>query len=256
MKFRPGLKRQLNWLYARPVAHRGLHDAENGIIENTESAVEAAIAGAYAIEVDVQLAGDGEVMVFHDYTLDRLTHERGQLRSKSSAEIQNARFKHCSDRIQTLPELLEQVNERATLIIEVKSQWDGSDTLEARLAQVVRNYKGPLAVMSFDPQSVSHVRTYAPGITRGLTLENFHYDDEWDEFLSLSQRLALRRISAFSSVDPHFAAVYVKDLPSLASRLFKRLGLPVLSWTVRTEADRERATRFADQVIFERLRPA
>ena len=56
----------LDWLTARPVAHRGLHDAQRGIVENTASAFSAAIAGRYAIECDLQLAGDGEAMVFHD----------------------------------------------------------------------------------------------------------------------------------------------------------------------------------------------
>jgi glycerophosphoryl diester phosphodiesterase len=65
------------WLTERPIAHRGLHDRAAGILENTLSAADAAIARRFPIECDVQLSADGEAMVFHDHTLDRLTTERG-----------------------------------------------------------------------------------------------------------------------------------------------------------------------------------
>ncbi|MGI9372466.1 MAG: glycerophosphodiester phosphodiesterase family protein [Hyphomicrobiales bacterium] len=237
------------------MAHRGLHDSALGIIENTSSAVEAAIEGNFGIEVDVQLAGDGEVMVFHDYTLDRLTDMRGALLSKPACEIQCARFKKGTDRIQTLTELLEQVDGRAPLIIEAKAQWATPGILETRLAQIVRRYTGPIAVMSFDPQSVRYMREYAPNVTRGITIENFHYGEEWNKVLNLPRRLSLRHMNELNAADPQFAAIYVKDLPNAPSRLFKKRGLPVLSWTVRTKTDRERAIRFADQIIFEGFRP-
>ena len=65
--------RDLKWLTARPIAHRGLHDAATGVIENTASAFAAAIAGGYGIETDLQISSDGEAMVHHDFALGRLT---------------------------------------------------------------------------------------------------------------------------------------------------------------------------------------
>ena len=73
------MRTSLDWLIARPIAHRGLHDAARGVIENTAGAVRAAIAGGYGIEVDVQVSADGEAMVHHDDVLGRLTEGEGRL---------------------------------------------------------------------------------------------------------------------------------------------------------------------------------
>ena len=98
----------LDWLTARPIAHRGLHDAATGIIENTTSAFEGAIAGGYGIECDVRLSADGEAMVFHDSTLDRLTEASGAVADRTAADLKAIAFTASDDRMQTLGELLEQ----------------------------------------------------------------------------------------------------------------------------------------------------
>ena len=103
------------WLTARPIAHRGLHDLAAGVVENTASAFEAAIAGRYAIETDVQISADGEAMVHHDDALGRLTEGMGRLAELSAAQIKSIQFKATADRILTLGELLDLVAGRATL---------------------------------------------------------------------------------------------------------------------------------------------
>ena len=118
---------RLAWLTARPIAHRGLHDAQHGIIENTESAFSEAIAAAYHIECDLQISRDGEAMVFHDATLDRLTGETGRIDALSTAEICRIVLTGSSDRPQTLSQLLDQVDGRVALLIELKSRWDASE---------------------------------------------------------------------------------------------------------------------------------
>src|SRR5262245_1371527 len=97
----------LDWLIARPVAHRGLHDAEKGIIENTPSAFAAAVAGRYGIECDLQLSADGEAMVYHDDTLGRLTDGEGRLDTMTAAALRRLAFKASADRMITLGELCE-----------------------------------------------------------------------------------------------------------------------------------------------------
>ena len=114
-----------DWLTARPIAHRGLHDAANGVIENTPSAFEAAIAGHYAIECDLQISADGEAMVHHDDVLGRLTDGAGRLDAMSAAELKRVAFKATKDRMLTLGELCALVAGRATLVIEIKSQFEG-----------------------------------------------------------------------------------------------------------------------------------
>ena len=250
----PGVRRALSWLVDRPVAHRGLHDPANGIIENTESAVQAALDGGYAIEVDLQLTADGEAVVFHDYTLDRLTTASGPVMARAASELKQVSFSASADKIQTLPELLEQVDGKATLMLELKSLWQNIGPLEQRVADVLASYEGPASVMSFDPQSMIAFKAIAPHVVRGLVSERFEPSEEW-HFLSIGQRLALRHGVHLPACDPHFLHYHVKGLPYGPSRLFRKLRRPVLTWTVRTPEEREIAAKYADQMIFEGFRP-
>src|SRR5271166_3448186 len=124
--------RNLDWLIARPAAHRGLHDARNGIIENTPSAVAAAMQAGYAIECDLQISADGEAMVHHDDALGRLTDGSGRLDEMSSAELKRVAFKSTSDRMISVGELCELVAGRVTLVIELKTGRAGDHRLAAR----------------------------------------------------------------------------------------------------------------------------
>lgn len=245
----------LDWLTARPIAHRGLHDAANNIVENTASAFSAAIAGNYAIECDLQISADGEAMVHHDDALGRLTEGSGALATMTSADIKRAAFKATADRIMTLHELCELVAGRSTLVIEMKSRFDGDSVLPRRVADVLRGYAGPVAVMSFDPEQIVTLSKAAPGLPRGIVAER-HYDHaEW-RALDRWRKFQLAHLLHVFRTRPHFVAYGVKGLPAFAP-LFARFafGLPLLTWTIRSEADRKRARRYASQMIFEGFRP-
>jgi len=103
----------LDWLTARPIAHRGLHDPTKGLIENTAAAVRAAMAAGFGIEVDVQLSGDGEAMVYHDDALGRLTEGEARLDRLSAAELKRVPFRDSSERMMTLGDLCDLVGARA-----------------------------------------------------------------------------------------------------------------------------------------------
>ena len=244
----------LDWLTARPVAHRGLHDAGRGIVENTPSAVSAAIAGGYGIEVDLQITSDGEAMVHHDDALGRLTDGSGDLASMSAAALKQVSFKSTADRMITLGELCDLVAGRVTLVLELKSRFDGDLRLVARAAEVLKMYAGPVAVMSFDPTQVAAARTTAPALIRGIVAERWYTHHEWER-LSRSQRRNLAFLLHGLQTRPHFVAYSVRDLPTLAPLVARNLfGRPLLTWTVRTTEDRMRAQRWADQMIFEGFR--
>ncbi|ESR23584.1 glycerophosphodiester phosphodiesterase family protein [Lutibaculum baratangense] len=242
------------WLTERPVAHRGLHDRARGIVENTASAVEAAIAGGFAIEVDVQEAADGTPVVFHDDTLERLTHASGPVAALDPSELKAAVFRETADRIQTLDELLEQVDDRAPLVIEIKTDFTGKAAYSARVAERVARYRGRAALMSFDPGAVTAVRLAAPAVLRGITAEGYR---TWKpRNTSRGGRAAMRYLAHAVRSRPHFVAYSVDDLPALAPTVMRRLfGIPLLTWTVRTEEQRMRAAEHADQMIFEGFVP-
>lgn len=244
----------LDWLTARPVAHRGLHDASAGVIENTATAFSAAIAGNYGIECDLQLSRDGEAMVHHDGALGRLTEGSGRLIDMDAAALKAVRFKQTADRMLTLGDLCDLVAGRATLVIELKSEFDGDTRLVQRAAEVLQRYAGPVAVMSFDPAMVAALRAIAPGLPRGIVAER-HYSHDGKAIPPAEKRRLAHLLHAHRT-RPHFVAYHVKDLPAAAPLIARWLfGLPLLTWTVRSEDDRRRALRWASQMIFEGWRP-
>ena len=244
----------LDWLTARPVAHRGLHDATAGVIENTPSAFRAAIAGNFGIECDVQITADGEAMVYHDGALGRLTEGTATLASVSSVELKRVPFKATADRMLTLGELCELVAGRVTLLVEIKSRFDGDLRLAIRAAKVLATYQGPVAIMSFDPEPMTATKDIVPALTRGLVAQARDRAARGDQDTAGAHGMTYARHVLAAGVQ--FLAYRVKDLPS-AVPLFAHsvLRLPLLTWTVRTPADQARAARWADQIIFEGFRP-
>jgi glycerophosphoryl diester phosphodiesterase len=150
------------WLTARPIAHRGLHDAAHGIIENRATAATAAIAGGYGIEADLQVSADGEAIVHHDGSLGRLTEGEGLLRDLPAAALKLIAYKAAAERMLTLGDLVDLVAGRTALVLELKSRFDGDPRLAARTAVVLARTEGPVAVMSFDPTLVIALRTACP----------------------------------------------------------------------------------------------
>jgi|SRR6185437_15089370 glycerophosphoryl diester phosphodiesterase len=245
----------LAWLTAQPFAHRGLHDASIGVIENTASAFSAAIAGGYGIETDLQVSADGEAMVHHDDALGRLTEGRGRLAEMTAAEIKKVRFLKSGDRILRLSELCDLVGGRTPVLLELKSHFDNDRRLAQRVTDVLAAYSRPVAVMSFDPAMIEVVRWIAPHLTRGIVAERHYADREWDRFPPVEKRRMAFLLHA-NRTRPHFIAYGVKDLPAVAPLIARTLfRLPLLTWTVRSGADRARGARWADQIIFEGIRP-
>lgn len=243
----------LQWLIARPVAHRGLHDAEKGIIENTPSAFAAAVAGRYSIECDLQISADGEAMVYHDDTLGRLTEGHGRLAAMTAVELKRVSFKASADRMISLGELCEFVAGRATLVIELKSRFDGDRQLAARAAKVLAGYRGPAAAMSFDAEQIAALRAIAPGVPRGLVAESGRRGR--DRSIAAAKH-ALAAFGHALRAHPQFIAYSVTDLPAALPIMARKLfGLPLLAWTVRSPEQRRTAERYADQMIFEGFRP-
>jgi glycerophosphoryl diester phosphodiesterase len=244
-----------DWLTARPVAHRGLHDRISGIIENMPGAARAAVAGNFAIECDIQLTSDGEAMVHHDDALGRLTEGSGALLGLTAAELKAVTFKETSERMMSLGDLCALVAGRVPLVIEVKSHFDGDRKLVARMAEVLAAYSGSAAGMSFDPDQVMALREKMPQLPRGIIAERNYDEADWPEATPAQRRGMLHLRHAFRT-QPHFVAYGVDDLPAPAPWIARNFfGCALLTWTVRTGEQRERAARHADQMIFEGFRP-
>ena len=244
-----------SWLTARPIAHRGLHERASGLIENSLGAAEAAIDAGFAIECDVQDSADGEAVVFHDFSLDRLTGEPGPVRERRAAELEQFILTGSADRIPTLRVFLNRIAGRVPLVVEIKSRFDGHLGLARRTAQLLQDYEGPVALKSFDPSIVAALRELAPGIPRGIVAQARFDHPDWNA-LEQDRKRELENLLHFERSRPDFLSWRVGDLPCAAPLLARVLGgLPVLAWTVRTPEDRRRAADHADQMVFEGFRP-
>ncbi|SHL86400.1 Glycerophosphoryl diester phosphodiesterase [Bradyrhizobium lablabi] len=244
-----------DWLTARPVAHRGLHDRARSIIENMPGAAQAAVSGNFAIECDIQLTADGEAMVHHDDALGRLTEGSGPLLGMTASELRAVRFKDTSERMMSLGDLCALVNGRVPLVIEVKSHFDGDRKLVKRMAEVLSSYDGPAVGMSFDPDQVEALRKLIPSRPRGIVAERHYTEADWPE-ASPAQRRGMTHLRHFFRSRPDFIAYWVDELPAAAPWIARNIfGCPLLTWTVRTPVQREWASRYADQMIFEGFLP-
>ena len=249
------MRTTFDWLTERPIAHRGLHDAASGVIENTAGAVRAAIAAGYGIEVDVQISADGEAMVHHDAVLGRLIDGDERLDRLSAAALGRVTFRGSDERMMTLGELCDLVGGRVPILVELKSRFDGDRRLPARVAAVLAAYSGPAAPMSFDPMQLALLRQKAPRLPRGIIAAKYRPHPYWDQ-MPAWLRYGMGSLLPALTARPHFVAYAIDNLPALAPFLARHaLCLPLMTWVVRTEAERQRAAHWADQMIFEGFRP-
>jgi glycerophosphoryl diester phosphodiesterase len=238
---------------AVPIAHRALHDIAQNRPENSRKAVSAAIAAGYGIEIDLQLSADGQALVFHDYDMKRLTGQSGPIRMRNATEATAISLSGGDgETIPTLPEVLELVNGRVPLLIELKDQDGGMGpdigTLEAATIAALHGYKGLVAVMSFNPHTVAKLAELAPHIPCGLVTESYPPND-WP--LSAATCDRLREIPDFDSSGASFISHEVQDLARPRVAELRASGVPVLSWTIKSAEQEAEARRFADNVTFE-----
>lgn len=241
-----------------PIAHRALHDRAQGRIENSAQAVKAAVAAGYGIEVDLQLSSDGVPMVFHDEALDRLTEESGPINTRTAADLGRIRLKGSTDTIPTLTEILALIDGKVPLLIEIKDQslvmgpTDGK--LEAATAAALRDYRGDVALMSFNPASVAHMARLARHLPRGITSSAYNPDD-WAP-LPVEVCSRLRDIPDYDPTLSSFISHEAADLARDRVADLKSRGASILCWTIRSPEAEAAARRFADNVTFEGYRAA
>lgn len=240
-----------------PLAHRAMHDLAQGRQENSLAAAQAAVDHGYGLEIDLQLSADGIAMVFHDYELDRLTNATGPLGTRTAHELGQAMLKTGNEGIPTLAQLLRVVAGKVPLLIEIKDQ-DGAmgpntGQIERATAADLQHYKGPVAVMSYNPHSVAAMRLAAPDVVCGLTTSPFE-PKIWTH-LAAPIRDRLRAIPDFANVGASFISHAHYDLGAAPVTALRAAGVPVLCWTIRSAAEAAATNGKADNITFEGYLP-
>jgi glycerophosphoryl diester phosphodiesterase len=224
-------------------------------VENSRAAARAAMEAGYGIELDLQLTSCGEAVVFHDEALPRLTGAPGLLNDYSAEALAGIHLRGTDEGIPKLAEFLDLVDGRVPLLIEIKDQTGSLSPevgpLEERVAECLKGYEGPVAVMSFNPHSVAALADMAPLVPRGLTSCAFE-NREWA--LPDYRRAELAGLADAERVGASFVSHDHRDLSNPALKRVKDAGFKIITWTIRSEEEEAAARAFADNITFEGYR--
>jgi glycerophosphoryl diester phosphodiesterase len=235
------------WYIERPIAHRGLHGG--GVVENSRAAFERAAQSRFPIECDVRLTGDGEIVVFHDNILDRLTGRSGKVRTTSLKEMQQLALLGSDQCPLSFQELLELVNGRVPLLIELKVD-DFTTKTERQVLKGLKDYAGEVALQSFNPFSVFFLKKRSPYPVGYLS------GDFKGEPIGKATKLLLRQLFFSPFVRPDFVG-YQWDLIEERAPQFmhQQLSIPLLAWTIRTKNQQKVVEPYCNNIIFEGFDP-
>ena len=232
-------------------AHRGLHDAESGIIENSPSAIAAAVMAGVGIEIDVQMSLDRVPMVFHDEILSRLAGIDGRLAFMTARAIEAVSYTNSNDRIISLARCLELIDGAVPLLIEVKSHWHDKPQMEENLARTLDGYKGPYGIMSFDPDVMTRLKAYKLSGALGLVTQRVPVKD-WQGLDESERQSGAVQFQRAADLEVDFIAHQVGDLHNRQLRdLMSARNLQLFTWTVRSAAHIEASRHAGAQPIFE-----
>lgn len=244
----PGLQDLRGWNYA----HRGLHDEARP--ENSMAAFRAALKKGYGIELDVHLLKDGNLAVFHDYKLERMTGAEGKIEDLTTGQLKDYRLKGTQETIPTFQQVLDLYRGKAPLIVELKSDGDNYAQLTHMACNVLENYPGVYCLESFDPRCIGWLRQNRPHLIRGQLTENFFASKTstlpW--YLKLAMTLQLLNFL----VQPDFVAYKFRDRKNLGNFLVRKVwGVQGVAWTLKTPQEQETAVQEGWIPIFEDYEP-
>jgi len=240
-----------DWLLTVPVAHRGLHDAENQIAENSISAFQQAIDHGFAIELDLRFSTDQVPMVFHDADLSRMTGHDCPIEKMTANELAHIRLKNSPDCIPTFEQVLTLVKGETPLIIELKPVGIPRKKAVAVIWEMLKSYEGPYTIQSFDPFLLMAFGRAAPHVIRG---QLGMYSPPAS--LSRYRKFMLRHMLLNRFSKPHYIGYDINDIEKSNVQKSVKHNMALLIWTITTEADLKKARQYAQNVIFEALPPA
>ena len=236
-----------SWLVQQPIAHRGLFTDK--IPENSLSAFKNAIKSKLPIELDVTVLTDGTVVVFHDEKLARLTGKDGFISNCSYADIAKLTLSGTKEKIPTFKEALEVIDGKVPILIEIKN-FGKVGAIEKAVWKALQGYRGEYAIQSFNPYTLEWFKKNAPKIKRGQ-LSCFFKNKE----ITGVKRFSLKRMLLNKKIsEPNFINSAAEDMPNKYVK--KYYGkIPVLAYTIESEADESRLENYVDNIVFDKYTP-
>ena len=244
-----------SWIVEQPIAHRGFFNYTDAP-ENTLAAFERAIEHNYAIELDVQIIADGTPVVFHDNELSRLTGKDGYVQNLKKEDLSKYFINSSKQTIPTLEEVLKTVNGRTPILLEIKNGSFKPQEDCVKINDAIKDYKGEIAIQSFNPYALEWFANNAPKYSRGLLSSMWrkkNRDVEPDIPSSALVRFATRRMLLFKKAKPDFINYQIRDLPNRFVR--KHKNIPLLAWVAYNQAEYTEGMKKADNIIFQDFEP-
>ena len=244
-----------SWIVEQPIAHRGFFNYTDAP-ENTIAAFKRAIEMHYAIELDVQIIADGTPVVFHDSELSRLTHKDGYVSNLKQEDLKNYKIGKSEQTIPTLKEVLEAVNGKSPILLEVKNNSLKPQDDCQKIYEVIKDYNGEIAIQSFNPYALEWFANNAPQYKRGLLSSLWrkkNKDVEPDTPKSFLTRIATSHLWLFKRAKPDFLNYEIRDLPNRFAR--KHKNIPLLCWVAYNQAEYTEGMKKSDNIIFQDFVP-
>ena len=236
---------KISWIKETPIAHRGLHTKD--IPENSLSAFENALKNNYAIELDVQFTKDKEVVVFHDENLKRMTNDTRNIEDVNYDELKNLRLGNTNEIIPTLEEVLELVDSKVAILIEIKDCKDYIE-LSEKTYEILKGYEGNYAIQSFNPFILEWYKNNASEVIRGQLSGTF---TEGSESLNSFEKFVLKNMLLNFKSKPNYIGYELEGIPKSKLESLRKKGVPIIVWTVKNKEDMEKAYKYSDNITFE-----
>ena len=240
---------KISWIKETPIAHRGLHTKD--IPENSLSAFENALKNNYAIELDVQFTKDKEVVVFHDENLKRMTNDTRNIEDVNYDELKNLRLGNTNEIIPTLEEVLELVDSKVAILIEIKDCKDYIE-LSEKTYEILKGYEGNYEIQSFNPFILEWYKNNASEVVRGQLSGTF---TEGSESLNSFEKFALKNMLLNFKSKPNYIGYDLEGIPKSKLESLRKKGVPIIVWTVKNKEDMEKAYKYSDNITFENFLP-
>lgn len=242
------MKKNLEFLKGKYFTHRGLHNKNIGIPENSMLAFKESLKKSIPIEFDIHLLLDGNIVVFHDDNLFRMTGYNKDIKTCTYSDIRQLKLLNTKEKIPLLKDVLELVNGEVLLDIELKySQPAGK--LEARVCEYLDDYKGQFVVSSFNPRSIWWFKKHRPSYIRG----QLAYEIKVYKSLGIIQKFIYKNMVFNFISKPDFIAYRLHSLPNKRVEKYRERGYPILVWTIKTEDDLAKAKKYGDSFIYEKI---
>ncbi|TAH66916.1 MAG: glycerophosphodiester phosphodiesterase [Anaerolineaceae bacterium] len=236
------------WYYA----HRGIHDNKHLAPENSLEAFRLAVESGYGIELDVQVTKDLVPVVFHDYNLHRACGVNKKVSELDYEELLQYKLFKSQERIPTLREVLDIIEGKVPIIVELKIPWKPDDTCMAA-SEELKDYSGLYCIESFNPFGLGWYKKHHPEIIRGQLSTDFAKEKIEG---SKMQYFILKHLLFNFHTKPDFIAYQHKYKKGLSFTICRKLYRAwSVAWTIKSQEDLENSKDYYDLFIFENFSP-